>query len=128
MDDVLSEIGRDLRGAEEMMKSLLSGAAAEKEPPDERRVWPVYLAVEKSIALLKLRLSVERPGRFVVTRKSLEEDWTLLLERASKALPEGLRFLEEGSLNEALESLRTSRNCLRSYLRDRRRVRLRPLN
>ena len=122
MEDELEEISEDLKGAEILLKSLVRTGSRDGSP-EEKKVWLVYLTVEKSVALLKLHLSVESPGLFV-TIKSGPKDWGGLLTRASKSLGDGRRLLEEGKLEEALETLRTSRNCLRAVLRDRRKLRL----
>src|SRR5256712_556604 len=123
--EALEGISEDLKGAEILLKSLI-GAASGDGPPEEKKVWLVYLAVEKSVALLKLHLSVESPGLFV-TIKSGSKDWAGLLAIASRTLADGRRHLEEGRLEEALETLRSSRNCLRVFLRDSRKLRLRAL-
>ncbi len=123
MEGEFEEISDDLKGAEILLKSLV-GTGSGDGPPEEKKVWLVYLTVEKSVALLKLYLSVESPGLFV-TLKSSPKEWAGLLARASQALGDGRRLLEEGKLEEALETLRTSRNCLRVVLRDRRKLRLR---
>jgi len=123
VQDELEEISDDLKRAEILLKSLV-GAGSGDGPPEEKKVWLVYLPVEKSVALLKLYLSIESPGLFV-TIKSAPKDWAALLARASQALAEGRRLLEGGRLEEALETLRSSRNSLRVVLRDRRKLRLR---
>jgi len=109
VDDELEEISDDLKGAEILLKSLV-GKGSGDGAHEEKKVWLVYLTVEKSVALLKLYLSIE---------------WAGLLARASQALADGRRLLEEGRSEEALETLRSSRNCLRVVLRDRRKIRLR---
>ena len=121
MEDELGEISDDLKGAEILLKSLVTGSG--DGFPEEKKVWLVYLKVEKSVALVKLYLSVESPGLFV-TIKSGPKEWAELLARATRSLGDGRRLLEEGKLEEALETLRTSRNCLRVFLRDRRKLRL----
>ena len=123
MEDELEEISDDLKGAETLLKSLVESGSAEG-PPEEKKVWLVYLRVEKSVALLKLYLSIESPGLFV-TIKGGPKEWVGLLARASKALADGRRLLEEGRLEDALVTLRTSRNCPRVVLRERRKFRLR---
>ena len=123
MDDELEEISDDLKGAEILLKSLV-GKGSGDGAHEEKKVWLAYLTVEKSVALLKLYLSIESPGLFV-TIKSGPKEWAGLLARASQALADGRRLLEEGRLEEALETLRSSRNCLRVVLRDRRKIRLR---
>ena len=123
MEDELEEILEDLKRAEILLKSLV-GTASRDGSPEEKKVWLVYLTVEKSVALLKLHLSVESPGLFVTIRSG-PKDWEGLLARASQSLGDGRRLLEEGKLEDALETLRTSRNCLRVVLRDRRKLRLR---
>jgi hypothetical protein len=125
VEDELEEISDDLKGAEILLKSLV-GTGSGDEFPEEKKVWLVYLTLEKSVALLKLNLSVESPGRFV-TIKSGPKEWAGLLARASRSLGDGRRLLEEGKLEEALETLRTPRNCLRVFLRDRRKLRLRAM-
>jgi len=123
VDDELEEISDDLKDAEILLKSLI-GSGSRDGPPEEKKVWLVYLSVEKSVALLKLHLSIESPGLFV-TIKGGPKEWAGLLARASRALADGRSLLEEGRLEDALENLRRSRNCLRVFLRDRRRLRLR---
>ena len=125
MEDELEEISDDLKGAEILLKSLV-GSGSGGGPPEEKKVWLVYLSVEKSVALLKLYLSIESPGLFL-TIKSGPKEWAVLLARATEALADGRRLLEEGRLEDALETLRTSRNCLRLFLRGRRKLRLRAL-
>ena len=125
MEDELKEISDDVKDAEILLKRLV-GSGSGGGPPEEKKVWLVYLSVEKSVALLKLYLSIESPGLFV-TIKSGSTEWAVSLARASQALADGRRLLEEGRLEDALETLRTSRNCLRVFLRDRRKLRLRAL-
>ncbi len=122
MEGELEEISDDLEGAELLLKRL--AGAGSGEPPEEKKIWLVYLTVEKSVALLKLYLSIESPGLFV-TIKSSPKDWAGLLARASEALGDGRHLFRERKLEQALEALRTSRNCLRVVLRDLRRLRLR---
>jgi len=125
VDEELLEISRDLEDAEALLKEITE-TASEDPPPDEKTVWLVYLKVEKSVALLKLYLSIERPGVFVSVR-STPEEWSRLLRVAFESLGEARRLLAEGRLAGSLEPMRSSRNCLRAFLRDRRKVRLRTL-
>ncbi len=122
VEDELKEIADDLSDADTLLKGLV-GVPRPGEPPDERKVWFVYVKVEKSVALLKLYLSVEKPGVFI-TAKSNPDDWSRLLATASDSLGEARRLLDQEKLEECLETLRTSRNGLRAFLRDRRKLRL----
>ncbi len=122
MEDELKEIADDLSDADALLKGLVGDPRA-GEPPDERKVWFVYVKVEKSVALLKLYLSIERPGVFISV-KSNPDDWSSLLATAFESLREARRLLDQEKLEESLASLRTSRNSLRGFLRDRRKLRL----
>ena len=91
--------------------------------PTEDQVWPIYACAEKTVAKLKLRLRVERPGIFqeIPTSKKPEQ----LLVLAAKRLKAGILNMDEGRLLESLELLRESRNHLRGYLAEKRKARLR---
>ncbi len=122
MEDELKEIADDLSDADALLKGLV-GDPLPGGPPDERKVWLVYVKVEKSVALLKLYLSIEKPGVFISV-KSNPDGWSSLLATASESLGEARRLLDQEKLEECLASLRTSRNSLRAFLRDRRKLRL----
>jgi len=124
LDDELEEISTDLAGAANLLKGLLKSSG--NSPPEEKKVWLVYLSVERSVALLKLHLSIENPGQ-IVRMRSDREGSASLLATAAGALEEARSLLDEDRLEEALRTLRTSRNCLREFLRDRRRLRLKAL-
>lgn len=87
-------------------------------PRDEKTAWEVYANTEKLIAVLKLRLDYETPGVFTKLPDASDPD--KLLSAAATLLSISAVKIEEGSLVEAIETMRKARNNLRSYLTPRR--------
>lgn len=116
-EDVLRELAT-LRGSlERIVEKMGSG------PPVEFEVWSVYARTEKTVAILKLRMDVERPGVFTeLPTADQAEDFLPkalgLMERASVEI-------EDDKLTDGLESLRGARNNLRAYLSEQARTRAR---
>jgi hypothetical protein len=115
------DIRQELAGLVVTLGALVDSLSA--AAPTENQVWAIYAGAEKAVAKLKLRLGVERPGEFqeIPTSKKPEEFLTMSLERMN----DGAAKMDERHLVESLESLRMSRNYLRGYLAERRKVRLR---
>lgn len=115
------DLQKELKVLAESLGTLVGGLTTGSPAEDE--VWLIYARVERLVAKLKLRLGVERPGVFqeVPTSKKTEDFLPLALKR----MADGIRKLDEGDALEGLECLRNSRNCLRGYLADRRKVRMR---
>jgi hypothetical protein len=115
----------DLRQALALLSDELSSLVEDRpaSPPGEQQVWPIYSGMEKTVAKLKLRLGVERPGVFqeVPTSKTPELLLTLALER----MKGGIQKMDERHLLESLESLREARNYLRGYLSEKHKVKMR---
>jgi hypothetical protein len=87
--------------------------------PAEQAIWEVYAGTEKLIAVLKLRLDYETPGVFAELPKA--SDPVKLLEDACEVLSKGAEEISRGNLIESIETLRTARNALRSYLTERQK-------
>lgn len=85
---------------------------------DEDGVWEVYAGTEKLIAILKFRLEYETPGIFTKLPKATEP--STLLGEAARLLSKASGEISGGELASSVETLRTARNDLRSYLTERR--------
>lgn len=90
----------------------------------ESAAWLAYVNTEKTVAILKLELGLERPAQFVPKPPPAQEQSSFLRE-ASDRLAEGRVLLGQGKDAQALEKLATARNNLRFYLRKVRGERLR---
>ncbi len=102
----------------------VTGEGAISGPDSELGIWRAYLKLETNLAILKLELGVENPGEFVID-ESKSRDPLQYLKDASHALGSGVKLLEAGEAASAWTDLRSARNCLRFYLREARKLRLR---
>jgi hypothetical protein len=114
--DSTSEILADLGEAKKALQ--LPGEVLERD------VWLAYLNVEKSIALLKASIDFETPGVFVPIPRKIPSPRDLLPPALEK-LEEGIALVKRGDFQEAIVTLRTSRNGLRFYLVEAGRSRAR---
>ena len=108
----------------ELTESLTSVVGRSRAAaPGEMEVWPLYALAEKTVAKMKLRLGVERPGVLSeIPRSKVPSEF---LEAALKSLRAAGSQVSEGELVVALESLRSARTFLRAYLAELARVRSR---
>lgn len=86
---------------------------------DESAVWAVYARTEKLIAILKFRLDYETPGLLIKLPDA--SDPARLLKEARGLLSKASEEIARGRLVASIGTLRKARNCLRSYMTDRRR-------
>jgi hypothetical protein len=98
-------------------------AALPSRPPTEMDVWTVYAGTEKVVAILKLRLGVERPGVFSELPKAQRS--VDLLPIALERMTHGTGEIKEKRLLDGLNDLRVARDHLRAYLSEERKARMR---
>ena len=116
-EDWLGEVIADLGSTVAKLDLLgreLDGAPSRAQMAE---VWRCYLAVEKSVAFVRIELDEENPGRFVNTKAYVVPDERQALAFAANSLRGGIELLRAGSLRDGLKSLRESRNYLRMLLR-----------
>ena len=116
-EDLLKELKEISRSLSSLVHELPESA------PPEFDVWTCYATVEKDVAILKLRMGVERPGVVVQLPRAVVA--IELLPKALAALDEARSKLESGELAVGLDALRASRNDLRAYLSELGRTRSR---
>ena len=111
-DDLLKET----RDVLTLLQALVEGPG----PSTPLAVWSIYARTEKTVAILRYRLGVERPGlRLEIPRSQAPEP---LLRRALESMKDAAAQLEKEELPQALASLRVSRNGLRGFLTEGKRA------
>lgn len=125
MGDWREEVVADLRDASDRLEVL--GRAISGEPTEEQlgSLWRAYLAVEKSVAMIKVELDEENPGRFVDTRAFAVPDERQAVSFAKAKLDSARASFAGGDLVGSLPTLREARNYLRVLLAEKRRLRAR---
>jgi hypothetical protein len=118
------EIEAVLASAAQTLNVLARSVAGAPDETQLRGIWKCYVAIEKSIALIKLELeeqdvSAEQPGRFVDKKAYVVPDERQALNFASESLRLGLAILRTGEIQRGLKELRESRNYLRMLIRRR---------
>jgi hypothetical protein len=103
-----------------LLGARLADAISSGGAVDEGAVWEVYSRVEMLIAVLKFRLDYETPGVF--TRLPDAKDPLRLLENARELLSKSEGEISGLRLVDAVETLRSARNDLRSYLTAKRKA------
>lgn len=116
-DDLLQDLARLLKSLSDIIEA--SGVS----PPSDEAVWSVYAGMEKTVAILRLRLGVESPGVFNELPRAASPEALLL--PALEKMGRGIRAIGEGELENGLDELRSSRNYLRGFLAEKRRARMR---
>ncbi len=117
--DLVQEL-KELRG---LLEKVVGTMETSEEEALEATVWLLYARLERLVAIMKLRLSIEQPGillRVPKPRASVAEFLVAALESMREA--DGL---STSSVNEqVLRSVQTARNALRAFLVEKRRVRM----
>jgi hypothetical protein len=116
------KIAKELEEAKQILAALApeSRGASESEDP----VWRAYVKVETCVVMLKMDIGEDSPGKFVpIPRKPPGP--SELVEAAISSIEAGLGQLQQGQDTEALSSLRSGRNNLRIYLREKQLARTR---
>lgn len=120
MDQWLRETVSELEEARRIIGAVVSELRGEPEDRHLADVWRAYLAVEKAVALVKVELEAESPGRVVSLKSFTVPDERQALGFASGQLARALVELKLGNLGLALKPLREARNYLRALLRAKR--------
>jgi hypothetical protein len=89
-----------------------------KEIQDE--IWNAYLKVETMVAILKLRLGIERPGKFITSSK--RDDINEFITSSLSNLYHARDMARKEHYEEVFELLREARNGLRAYLSASRKM------
>lgn len=117
MSDWLAATVQELKRALGEVEASRSKISGDPTPEQLGAVWDAYLHVEKAVALVKLELGTESPGRFVNMKPYVVPDERQALGFSAKWLSEGLNALQSRDLAASLRYLRESRNYLRVLLR-----------
>jgi hypothetical protein len=112
------ETAADLAEARSLVGSLLGSVSGEPTKVEVRDIWKAYVDVEKSIAYIRFDIDEENPGRLIQLKRYSVPDERQALSFALRHLKRGEDSFRLGDFNEALGSLRESRNYLRALLRE----------
>jgi hypothetical protein len=117
----IDDIELEIAALTESLSGIVERSPA--EPPTEKEVWLVYARSERAVAKLRYRLGTERPGVFSELPKSKRPDE--FLTHALEGLNMAAAKMKTGELADGLEALRGARTCLRAYLAELVRIRMR---
>lgn len=117
------DLAQELREIRASLEKVVETMATSEEEALEATVWLLYARLERLVAIMKLRLSIEQPGillRVPRPRTSVAEFLVAALESVRET--DGLSTPTENG--QALRPLQTARNALRAFLAEERRMRM----
>ncbi len=117
--DLAQEL-KELRGS---IEKVVETMETSEEEALEATVWLLYARLERLVAIMKLRLSIEQPGillRVPKPRASVAEFLAAALESMREV--DGLSTPRDNE--RVLRSVQTARNALRAFLAEKRRLRM----
>ncbi len=117
----IGDIELEIAALSESLSGILE--RSHTDPPTEKEVWLVYARSERAVAKLRYRLGTERPGVFSELPKSKRPDE--FLARALEGLNVAAAKMKTVDSADGLEALRGARTCLRAYLAELVRIRMR---
>jgi len=119
------ETASDLEEARNRIESALDSISGEPTGEQMKSIWRAYVAVEKSVAFIRVELDEENPGRFLKIRAYAVPDERQALQFALRNLRKGSESFRLGDFVQALKELRESRNYLRALLREKEMLKAR---